>query len=334
MNNSKYFKKQKYKFSGLLKNQDKQKELRKKVVIAGVIAIFAVSLSFSLAPRKTYANPGISSSASYVVAHAGGALECDGKTLNYLNSVEGFEAYYADGTRMFEYDFVFSKEGKLVATHKFEYFDNYSFKNPIPFETYAQTKIAGKFEGMTEEKLFELIKENPDCKFIIDTKEKSETKVYERIIEIAKEKEIDISKSILPFVTSREMLDDVNKMYDFDEIMLTNYKENYNTKELLNIINSCNKIKYLHIFPTDFFKIDINEINRKGVRVFAHMDKRNTARTALDYGCTGIFSDDISENNFKEKHYDFMVSKLETLTKETPLKRKQEKNFVENELNF
>ena len=63
------------------------------------------------------------------------------------------------------------------------------------------------------------------------------------------------------------------------------------------------------------------------------MDKRNKARTALDYGCTGIFSDDISENEFKEKHYDFMVSKLETV-KEIPLPRKQEKHSIEVELSF
>lgn len=333
MKKLKYFTKHKTEFNGFLKNQDKLGESGKKIIIAAATAIFTISLTFSLAPRKTYVNPGISPSYSYVVAHAGGALENDGKTLKYLNSVEGFQKYYADGTRMFEYDLVFSKEGKLVATHKFEYFDGYSMKNPIPYETYTQTKIAGKFEGMTEDKLFEVIEENPDCKFIIDTKEKNETNVYERIVELAKEKEVDISKSILPFVTSKEMLENINKMYDFEEIMLTNYKKNYTTRELLHIIDSCDKIKYLHIFPVDFIDIDINEINKKGIRVFAHMDKRNKARTALDYGCTGIFSDDISENEFKEKHYDFMVSKLETV-KEIPLPRKQEKHSIETELSF
>lgn len=333
MKKLKYFTKRKTEFNGFLKNQDKLGESGKKIIIAAATAIFTISLTFSLAPRKTYVNSGISPSYSYVVAHAGGALEVNGKTLKYLNSVEGFQKYYADGTRMFEYDLVFSKEGKLVATHKFEYFDGYSMKNPIPYETYTQTKIAGKFEGMTEDKLFEVIEENPDCKFIIDTKEKNETNVYERIVELAKEKEVDISKSILPFVTSKEMLEDINKMYDFEEIMLTNYKKNYTTRELLHIIDSCDKIQYLHIFPVDFINIDINEINKKGIRVFAHMDKRNKARTALDYGCTGIFSDDISENEFKEKHYDFMVSKLETV-KEIPLPRKQEKHSIEVELSF
>ena len=63
----------------------------------------------------------------------------------------------------------FAKEGKLVATHKYEYFDDYSMKNPIPYETYTQTKIAGKFEGMTEVTLFEVSEENPECKVISDT---------------------------------------------------------------------------------------------------------------------------------------------------------------------
>lgn len=299
---------------------------------AAVTLVMALFLSFgnSLAPNIKYVNPGFSSDSKFVVAHAGGALEVDGKMKSYLNSVEGFNKYYADGTKMFEYDFVFSEEGKLVGSHNYEYLSSHSAKDRITYEEFLKTKIAGEFEGMTEEKLLDLIEENPDCKFILDTKEKNPIKVYERIINLANERNVDISSSILPFVSSKEMLKKINKLYDFKEIMFTNYKESYSTRDLLNIIDSCDKIKYVHIFPIDFFMLDINEINKRGIRVFAHMDESNKTRTALQYGCTGIFSDDISENEFRKKHYDFMVSKL-SISHESVLvpKKSEEENPLE-----
>lgn len=294
----------------LLKNQNPIVESGKKLVTAALVTVLSLSFANSLVPKKKYANPGVSSDSLCVVAHAGGALEVGGVSKGYLNCVEGFETYHADGTRMFEYDFLFSKDGKLIATHKFEYLNDFNINNRITYEQFVNTRIAGKFEGMTEDKLFELIKENPDCKFILDTKEKNATKVYERIVNLANERGIDISKSVLPFVSSKEMLKEINNLYNFDEIMFTNYKKDYTTNQLIDIIQSCDKIKYLHIFPIDFFQLDIDRINQNKVRVFAHMDKSNSTQTALRYGCTGIFSDDISENEFHKNHYDFMIARL------------------------
>lgn len=317
-------------FDMLVESQKKVTENAEKA--AAVTLVLALFLSFgnSLAPNNKYVNPGFDSDSSFVVAHAGGALEVDGKMKSYLNSVEGFETYHADGTKMFEYDFVFSEEGKLVGSHNYEYLSDHSAKDRITYEEFLETKIAGEFEGMTEEKLLDIIEENPDCKFILDTKEKNPTKVYERIINLANERNVDISSSILPFVSSKEMLKKINKLYDFKEIMFTNYKESYSTRDLLDILDSCDKIKYVHIFPIDFFMLDINEINKRGIRVFAHMDENNKTRTALQYGCTGIFSDDISENEFRKNHYDFMVSRL-TTSKETAVapKKSKEENPLE-----
>ena len=284
------------------------RSLKKSALIS--ITLYVIAVLSAILPKNKYINPGVNEKTNFVVAHAGGAMENGGKTKKYLNSVEGFVANYKDGTRMFEYDFVFSKEGKLVGTHKFEYLSGYSLENRIPYDQYMKTKIDGKFTGITEEKLFDLIRSYPDAQFIIDTKEKDPFLVYSRIIDLAKEKNIDISSSIIPFVFSEKMLDLLNEKYDFKEMMYSNYKNHKTTKELLNIIKDCSKIKYLHIFPYDFLFKDIDQFNKLGIRVFAHMDKSDVGRTALAYGCTGIFSDDISEKEFKQKHYSFLKSKL------------------------
>ena len=70
------------------------------------------------------------------------------------------------------------------------------------------------------------------------------------------------------------------------------------------------KINYLHIFPTDLSRIEVNEFNKLGIRVFAHMDNSPVFHLALDYGCTGIFSDDITEDSFNLKYRYILERKL------------------------
>lgn len=302
-----------------------------KLLCMTAAAVLITTASIQLAPNDTYTNPGVDYDTNFVVAHAGGALEEDGDELNYLNSLEGFYHYYAEGTRLFEFDLVFSSDGRLVGAHTYEYLDGYSMKNRIGYQEYKNTKIAGKFEGITEESLLALCKIFPECKFIIDTKEKDPTAVYYRIIDLAKQQDLDISKTILPFVSSKDMLLDLEKRYDFEEIMFTNYKNYYSTRQLLNIVKEFDKIRYVHIFPIDFFRVDIEKLNQQGVRVFAHMDKENFLRTALDYGCTGIFSDNISEKDFKENHYSFLANKLEIVQEQVVRERKVEMFYKRNE---
>ncbi len=269
-------------------------------------AIACVTLAQELGPLDIYANPGIDQNTNFVIAHAGGELEGN----IYLNCVEGVDYYYARGTRMFEIDFIFSQEGELVGIHNFEHHKGYSFRNRISYEDYINTLIRGKYHGITSERLLQLMQKYPDAKFIIDSKEDDHFGIYRKLVEDLKD-EIDLSDKIIPFVSSAEMLEQIEQLYSFDEIMLTNYKAFYNTDTILKLIDENPKIKYLHVFFPDFFRLDINEINKKQVRVFAHMDHESIFRSTLNYGCTGIFSDDISEQSFEVKYKYIIDQKIQ-----------------------
>ena len=119
---------------GLLKNNaeiSKSKDL--KSLCLGVAVVFVATTSIQLSPNQTYTNPGVDFNTNFVVAHAGGAIEVDGKELNYLNCLEGFYKYYFEGTRLFEFDLVFSSDGRLIGTHQFEYLGEYDFDNRISY---------------------------------------------------------------------------------------------------------------------------------------------------------------------------------------------------------
>ena len=293
--------------------EQKSRKSGQKMLKFGCVACFAIACVFTaqnLMPLDFYVNPGIDENTKFVVAHAGGGMTIDGKTRKYLNVVEGVEHNYAHGTRMFEIDFAFSKENELVGTHRYEYLKGFSDKNRIGIEEYKNKLILDKFHGLTSERLFELMQKYPDAKFIIDTKENEPFLVYEKLIEDANSYGINLKESVIPFVSSKNMLEKIDAAYDFDEIMFTNYKSNLNTDQLLEIVKSNKKIKYLHIFPIDFSRIEVNEFNKLGIRVFAHMDNSPVFHLALDYGCTGIFSDDITEDSFNLKYRYILERKL------------------------
>ena len=293
--------------------QEKLRKSKQKMLKAGCVACFAIACVFTvqnLMPLDFYVNPGINESTKFVVAHAGGGMTIDGKTNKYLNVVEAVDYHYAHGTRMFEIDFAFSKENELVGTHRYEYLKGFSNRNRIGIDEYKNKLILDKFHGITSERLFELMQNYPDAKFIIDTKEDDPFLIYEKLIKDANAYGINLKESVIPFASSKNMLEKIEAAYDFDEIMFTNYKAKLNTKHLLEIVKGNKKINYLHIFPTDLSRIEVNEFNKLGIRVFAHMDNSAVFHLALDYGCTGIFSDDITEDSFNIKYRYILDKKL------------------------
>lgn len=333
--------KDKYAIKNRLNNKDllkygaegkRVKRLKMSCFVSAAILVFNTAMH--LAPQRCYTNSEVTPYSTYTIAHGGGSLRNDkGITKKYLNCVDSFYAYYEDGTRMFEYDLVFSKDGKLIGTHQYEYLKGYSLENPISYEYYVNTKIAGKYRGMTDDILFDLIKNYPDCRFLIDTKEEDHYAIYKHLIDKAEQENVDISHAIIPFISSKEMLNLLDNRYDFEEYMFTNYKEYYNTQELIDIIDSNDKIKFLHVFPIDLFRVDLGEINKKGIRVFAHMDKANIFLIPLAYGCSGIFTDDITEDYFKEHYEDYLLNKFPDVETPEPLiiRKEQEERLIKRQ---
>lgn len=310
MKNSEKIVKRDEEFSTPQEHSRKSKQKALKMGCVACLALVCVFAVQNLTPLDVYANPGIDEHTKFVVAHACGELKVDGKTKTYLNVVEGVDQNYAHGTRMFEIDFAFSKEGELVGTHMYEHLKGYNSVKRIPFDEYNNMLICGKFHGMTSERLFELMKKYPDARFVIDTKESDQFAIYSKLIDDANAAGVDIGKSVVPFAFSERMLEKLEQKYDFDEYMFTNYRAYYTTGKIINLIKKHPKIKYVHMFVSNFAWIEINELNKMGIRVFAHMDS-NSLINALNYGCTGIFSDNITEDVFNFKYKYIFDIKLE-----------------------
>lgn len=108
-----------------------------------------------------------------LVAHATGSLP--GATLT--NSREAVEANYAKGYRIFEVDFLYTRDGRLVARHDWSSLRFRRFGQPVPpggvpsFAEFRRAHILHRYHPLTLPDVVSLLEEHPDAYVMTDVKE-------------------------------------------------------------------------------------------------------------------------------------------------------------------
>lgn len=120
---------------------------------------------------------------SYVV-HSGGG---DDENI-YLNCLEQVEQNIKNGQKMIELDFLFTRDNHIIASHRLEYYEGFSFNNRPSLSQAMNTKIAGKYSTLTFETLADIMTKNNDVKIIFDTKEEDSVKMLRLMLSIARER--------------------------------------------------------------------------------------------------------------------------------------------------
>ncbi|MBQ7500242.1 MAG: hypothetical protein IJT91_05055 [Clostridia bacterium] len=110
------------------------------------------------------------------VIHACGALydEETGGTVIHTNSYEALDQNYDLGARVFEIDFNFTADGKLVCLHEWSgrFFPDKPEGVPLTEEEFLSYKIFGKYTHITLDMLAEFMKERPDVFVVTDIKDR------------------------------------------------------------------------------------------------------------------------------------------------------------------
>ncbi len=103
-----------------------------------------------------------------LVAHAGGAV----RGLAYTNSREALDEHYASGYRVFELDFHWTSDGRLVAVHDWAEISAQFGARPHVF-SYEEYVAAGRRDGLhqlTFEDVREWLRSHRDAFVVTDTK--------------------------------------------------------------------------------------------------------------------------------------------------------------------
>jgi hypothetical protein len=101
------------------------------------------------------------------IAHAGGGI--DG--YEYTDSLEGLNASYAKGFRMFELDLVITRDGKIVAAHDWDSWKSYTgFPGEVPpkLNEFLQYKIFGLFTPISRYDIEDWFSVHTDCILVTD----------------------------------------------------------------------------------------------------------------------------------------------------------------------
>lgn len=242
----------------------------------------------------------ISSHNTLMIAHAGGGIiEEDAR---YLNSLEGVTEHYNNGTRVFEFDFMFTSDFEIIAMHNFEtelYGEGWSFDNRISLTEFEGLQVKGLYTPLTFNDILNLMVKYPDMILIIDTKETGDNLflLYDQLNAQMFNKDLDLINRVIPQLYDEDMYKYLEEKFNYSEYILTLYKLDLSNSEVIELLQTYNKIKYITISQNrdDRFSLIWN-LQFRGIDVDIYIHTINSEIKAFFYeaiGAEGIYSDSI-----------------------------------------
>lgn len=241
--------------------------------------------------------------------HALGGL--DGKT--YLNSKEGFEYYYNQGSRLFEVDLSQTADGVWVCRHNWKTSMGQwegDGKKVLMASDFKNTPLYEQYTTMTLEDLFLLLKKYPDAYVLIDCKEYS-TRDYENTLEdykayaeIAKAAGAEsVLNQMIPEIYNSKMLAAVQKVHSFPSYIYSLWKE-YSVKQLKRIAQYCKEKKIPVVtISAEYWTEEAKQIfDEQGIQVYIYtVNDAKEAKEFLKAGAIGVCTDTLLETELTGK---------------------------------
>ncbi|WP_342420838.1 phosphatidylinositol-specific phospholipase C/glycerophosphodiester phosphodiesterase family protein [Paenibacillus sp. FSL E2-0178] len=278
----------------------------KKKIIASVIMIGAIALLLVLTLGEKEKQPATGFAAHRIVAHAMGGIH----NYTYTNTLDAFIANYEQGTRVFEADLLLTSDDKLVARH--EWTANMSKllgqQNVLPaakqgavlnYEDVMSSPVLELYSPLDIEKIMDLLVIYPDAYIVTDTKElepERVTKQFQLIVEAAERKEPALLQRIVPQIYSRDMLDVVNRVYAFPEVIFTLYQTQDSDEVVIDFASQTGvDITMPTVRATKSF---VRKLKNAGARVYVHTvnDEKEISELSR-MGVDGFYTDFVSEDD-------------------------------------
>ena len=167
------------------------------------------------------------------VAHAGGSPYGLQQLEHYTNSREAFEISYANGFRVFEFDFLVLADGAVLVAHDYheaEYGLSLSFHDAIRADVEGAL-WRGKYEVMFAADIIDLMVAYPTIWIILDSKW-GHVEVAKAMVELAPD--TGVLDRIVPHLASDEHAAAIPDIYPFPEQMVAGYRWRGSDDEFLS----------------------------------------------------------------------------------------------------
>lgn len=231
-----------------------------------------------------------------LIYHAGG----DVGGLDYTNSIEAMEETLAEGQRFVEIDFLYTSDGELACAHYWE--SLWEEEQKIPnLEEFKKLKIFGKYTSMNAYQLVDYMKQYPDLRIIIDTKEENYEAVIRDLVEISSF-DTDITERFIIQLYEAGSKEVFQKIYPFkdENFLFTAYKlgANYSNR----IMNICYEENIAVVaVPADSWEQEtIDMFREKDFIIYEYtVNRPNRANESIAMGIQGFYTDCMVETDLK-----------------------------------
>lgn len=279
---------------------DKRKLTASVIMVAALILLLVITLW----PKKE--EPATGFTAYRIIAHAMGGI--NGHT--YTNTLDAFVANYEQGSRLFETDLLLTTDNRLIARH--EWTGNMSKLlgqldvlpaakqgTVLSYNEVMDSPILELYSPLDIDKIMDLMIAYPDAYIVTDTKELDPelvTRQFTLIVEAAKLKDPSLLERIVPQIYSRDMLDVVNKVYAFPEVIYTLYQSQDSDEQVLAFVKDTGVEITMPV--TRATKSFVQKLKRAGARVYVHTLNDEQEITKLSrMGVDGFYTDFVSEDD-------------------------------------
>lgn len=211
------------------------------------------------------------------VAHGMGAVE----SIPLTNSLEAFQYNYKKGFRVFEVDFLFSLDGKLIARHDRKYINSDNFLN---------SPIEGRYTPLDLAALSDLMAAHEDIYIITDTKQNFAESLETIIKKLSKENPL-LLKRIIPQIYNPFDYYVAMKLFPFQSICFTLYRSSLSEKKILNFLDKSG-IQCLVMPPEKVNDSFVSELAKRQVHIYVHtINDPSVADSLIQKGIWGIYTD-------------------------------------------
>ncbi len=279
---------------------DKKKIFATVIVLVGIILLLVITLS------KEEEQPATGFAAHKVVAHAMGGI--NGYT--YTNAWEAFVANYERGTRVFEVDLLLTTDDQLVARH--EWTGNMSKLlgqlDVLPankqgvvldYNEFMDSPILNIYSPLDVEKMLDLMQNYPDAYIVTDTKEMESDlieKQFTLLTEAAQRRDPALLDRIVPQIYSQNMLDEINKVYSFSEVLYTLYQSKDNDEQVIDFVQRTGVDITMPVSRAT--KSFVKKLKKAGARVYVHtVNDEDEIRELHRMGVDGFYTDFVPEDD-------------------------------------
>ena len=125
-----------------------------------------------------------------------------------------------------ELDFLLTKDNEIICSHQLEYVTGFSLNNRPTLLEFENTMLLNKYHGITFNWLIENLRDNPDLKIIVDSKEANYVNLIKTMISKSNDLGFDLTNNFILQLYSKNNYEQLCDIFS-GEFWYTNYKSLY-----------------------------------------------------------------------------------------------------------